>query len=57
MKVLSKRFCGSIAYCECGAVLAFGPQDIYEDKYIYCPICNAKILTQMNLSYNGEPTT
>lgn len=60
MKVLSQTFCGSIAFCECGAVLAYGPQDIYQNKYIYCPICKTKLLTAMDLSYDGlkeEPTT
>lgn len=55
MKVLSKTFCGSIIECtECHAILAYGPTDIYQNKYVYCPLCKTKLLTAMNLEYDGE---
>lgn len=55
MKILSRSFPGSLQLCpECQALLAFMPTDIYENKYIYCPICRTKIETNMDLSYDAE---
>ena len=55
MKILSRSFPGSLQLCpECQALLAFTPADIYDNKYIYCPLCRTKIETNMDLSYNPE---
>ena len=44
MTVLSKKFPGFLKVCEeCGAVLAYVPADIYENRFIYCPICRYKM--------------
>ena len=54
MIVLSKKCIGKIQECpECGAVLGYDVGDIYENKYLYCPVCKAKILSRLDLSYNG----
>lgn len=54
MIVLSQRFPGSIHICtECHAVLAYSIQDVYENHYIYCPLCKTKQLCSMDLSYDG----
>lgn len=54
MKVLSQRFPGSIHICvECHAALAYSPRDVYENHYIYCPLCKTKQLCAMDLSYDG----
>ena len=54
MIVLSKKCVGLIQECPtCGAVLAYLPEDIYENKYLYCPLCKTKILSRLDLSYNG----
>ena len=44
MKVLSPTYPGITLICEnCYCLLAIDPhKDIYENKYIYCPLCNAK---------------
>ena len=54
MIVLSQKCIGKIQECpECGAVLGYDVGDIYENKYLYCPVCKAKILSRLDLSYNG----
>lgn len=54
MIILSKKCVGLIQECPtCGAVLAYDTKDVYENKYVYCPICKTKILTSLDLSYNG----
>ena len=52
MKILSQTFPGSLHICcECRALLAYQPSDIYDKKYIYCPICKTKQECKMNLEY------
>ena len=54
MKLLSKKCVGIVEECpQCGAVFAYDIADIYENKYIYCPQCRLKILSHMDLSYDG----
>lgn len=44
MTVLSQLYPGITVQCACGALLAIDPhKDLYEDKYVYCPICKVKI--------------
>ncbi len=44
MRTLSEVFAGLVRVCDkCGAVLAYGAHDVYENKYIYCPVCRAKL--------------
>ena len=44
MKILSSIFPGSIKLCSsCGCLFSYLPSDIYENKWIYCPICHEKI--------------
>lgn len=52
--VLSQKCVGKIQECpECGAVFAYDWGDIYQDKYLYCPVCKTKILSRLDLSYDG----
>jgi DNA-directed RNA polymerase subunit RPC12/RpoP len=54
MKVLAKKAPAFLEVCPaCEALLAFSFEDIYENRYIYCPICREKITTKIDLSYNG----
>lgn len=54
MRVLSPTFPGSIHICEeCNAVLAYSTQDIYENHFIYCPLCKTKQKCNLDLNYNG----
>ena len=54
MRVLSKKPVACLKECqECHAILAFGLEDIYENKYIYCPLCRTKQLSNCDLSYDG----
>ena len=54
MKILSPVFPGSIHFCiECHALLAYTPQDIYENHFIYCPLCKTKQECAMDLNYDG----
>lgn len=54
MLLLSKKCVGKIDECpNCGAVFAYDVEDIYENKYLYCPQCRTKILSRLDLSYDG----
>ena len=45
MIVYSEKYPGIIVICpECGALLGIDPhKDLYEEKYVYCPLCYHKI--------------
>lgn len=45
MIVLSTQYPGITIQCpNCSALLAIDPhKDIYENKYVYCPICREKL--------------
>lgn len=44
VKVLADHFLGLTRYCDgCGALLGYNWKDLYEGKYIYCPICKMKL--------------
>lgn len=54
MVVLSPNFPGFVCECvNCHAILGYIQQDIYGSKFVYCPICHAQILTNVDLSYDG----
>lgn len=54
MQILSTKYIGFVKICDtCGALLAYKPTDIYEGKYIYCPICKSKLGAQIDLGYEG----
>lgn len=54
MVLLNNRYYGSICRCNaCGAILGYGPEDIFENSYVKCPLCGFKILTKMQLDYDG----
>lgn len=54
MRVLSQKPIAMTHECqECHAFLAFNIEDIYENKYIYCPICKTKQLSGCDLNYDG----
>lgn len=54
MTVLYNKFPGSIHICSnCGALLKYTTQDIYENCYIYCPLCKSREKCAMDLSYDG----
>jgi DNA-directed RNA polymerase subunit RPC12/RpoP len=45
MIIYSKTYPGCIYICEeCGCLFGIDPQkDIYEEKYVYCPLCHYKM--------------
>ena len=49
MTVLSQRYPGITTKCtNCVALLGIDPhQDIYENRYVYCPICKEKLELQI----------
>lgn len=54
MIVLSQKFVGTPIECpNCYALLAYKLNDVYQNKYVYCPLCRTKILTNLDLSYDG----
>lgn len=53
MKLLDQRYFGSIARCECGAVIGYNIKDVYDDCYIYCPQCKNKIKILFSYKYDG----
>lgn len=43
MQVLSQGYCGRTLVCtQCYSLLAFNEKDIYDKKYVYCPLCKCK---------------
>ena len=43
MQVLSNGYCGRTLICaQCYSLLAYNDKDIYDKKYVYCPICKEK---------------
>ena len=54
MIVLSPKPVLLLHVCEfCGAVLSYDENDIYEDKYIYCPVCSTKQECALQKTYDG----
>ena len=55
MIVLSNRHPGIYFVCEnCGSVVIdVKDNEIYENSYVYCPICKNKQKLEYNKSYNG----
>lgn len=54
MVLLNKYYYGSICRCNaCGALLGYNPEDIFDNSYVKCPQCGFKILTKMQLNYDG----
>lgn len=54
MRVISPKPLASLHNCiNCGALLQYERQDIYQNKYIYCPICKTKQECACDLSYDG----
>ena len=54
MKVLAPKTPSFVISCPaCDALLGFNFGDIYENRYVYCPVCREKILTKIDLGYNG----
>ena len=54
MTILNNYYFGLICRCNnCGALLGYGPEDIFNNSYVRCPRCGFKILTKMQLDYDG----
>lgn len=47
MIVYSKTYPGPIVICEeCGCLFGYDPHsEIYEEKYVYCPLCKHKTIS------------
>ena len=54
MNVIYPKCAGHIHICSsCGAILQYALTDIYEGKYIYCPVCKEKQECALQLNYDG----
>ena len=54
MKLLCQKYYGLITRCEqCGAVIGYNANDIYNNYYLYCPQCKAQIKILIDLKYDG----
>lgn len=54
MILLSNYYRGLVCRCNaCGALLGYGPEDVFNNSYVKCPQCGFKILTKMQLDYDG----
>lgn len=55
MKVLSPKYPGIFFICEQCGMLAGEVQEneIYEDSYVYCPICHYRSKLEYRKSYEG----
>ena len=38
---------------DCGALFAYNTKDIYENCFVYCPVCHARQKASIDLSYDG----
>lgn len=57
MEVISAKYLGLLHVCAyCGALLRYGPQDVYEGHYLYCPVCKEKQECALQKDYDGAPT-
>lgn len=53
MRVISPKPIAHIHTCACGCIFSYDFEDIYQNKYIYCPICRTKQESACDLSYDG----
>ena len=54
MVLLSNYYRGLVCRCNaCGALLGYGSEDVFDNSYVKCPNCGFKILTKMQLDYDG----
>lgn len=53
MKIISKRPIAFMQNCTCGCVFSYEITDIYQNKYVYCPLCRTKLTSNCDLSYDG----
>ena len=54
MQILAKRTPAMMLSCpECRVLFAYNFGDIYQNKYVYCPVCRTKITTPIDLGYDG----
>lgn len=43
VEVITQKYPGFVVICEgCGRLLAYKREDMYEGKFVYCPICKYK---------------
>ena len=56
MQVLSNGWCGRILVCaQCYSLLAFNEKDIYDKKYVYCPLCKNKNEIPLVVNVTARP--
>lgn len=54
IQVICPKCVGLIHSCTwCGAIFKYEMEDVYEKKYIYCPICKEKQECALQIKYNG----
>lgn len=54
MIVVSQKFLGLTCCCsQCGILFSFKKEDVFENKWVYCPVCRAKNDAMVDYSYNG----
>lgn len=54
MTILSQKFPGLMRICDgCNALLSYDAADVYENQFIYCPICKTKLKVNVNFEYEG----
>lgn len=53
MIVLCNRYFGSIARCDCGAILGYQPNDVSRAQMIRCPVCTNLVRVLFDPTYEG----
>lgn len=54
MMVIANKIPSSLHICEyCNALLAYTADDVYENHYIYCPICKTRQRCKLDLEWDG----
>ena len=54
MQVILQKTPALMVTCEqCGALLAYQFNDIYQGHFIYCPVCKFKQIIPLDNNYDG----
>ena len=54
MTIVSQKFPGLLRICDgCNILLAYDSTDVYENQFVYCPVCKTKLKVNINFEYDG----
>lgn len=54
IQVIAPKCCGLVHICDyCGCIFKYEASDVYDKKYVYCPICKEKQEAALQVGYDG----